>query len=228
MPKLTRQQKAAISRTVTECFEKVDVDIERHSRICSICRHPLAALINESFLQWMSPYSIIEQFHISSRGVLYHHAHVFNLFELRDRTLRRALGNIIEQSDRVRPTARDIINAACAFAHINEEGMWVQPVSVSQTQVIVSPDGAAEALAGPSTASQSSQHYQEIRRLPAKPRTRRRRTFPQPPKARSLYVDVISQPIDPEYIDCPGFESRPFPNEVLPSTHPGVENESKH
>ena len=29
MPKLTRQQKAAISRTVTECFEKVDVDIER-------------------------------------------------------------------------------------------------------------------------------------------------------------------------------------------------------
>ena len=38
MRKLTRQQKAAISRTVTECFEKVDVDIERHSRICSICR----------------------------------------------------------------------------------------------------------------------------------------------------------------------------------------------
>jgi hypothetical protein len=29
MRKLTRQQKAAISRTVTECFEKVDVDIER-------------------------------------------------------------------------------------------------------------------------------------------------------------------------------------------------------
>jgi hypothetical protein len=123
MRKLTRQQKAAISRTVTECFEKVDVDLERHSRICSICRHPLAALINESFLQWISPYSIIEQFKISSRAVLYHHAHVFNLFELRDRTLRRALGNIIEHSDRVRPTVRDIFNAAHAFAHINEEGM---------------------------------------------------------------------------------------------------------
>lgn len=228
MRKLTRQQKAAISRTVTECFEKVDVDLERHSRICSICRHPLAALINESFLQWISPYSIIEQFKISSRAVLYHHAHVFNLFELRDRTLRRALGNIIEHSDRVRPTVRDIINAAHAFAHINEEGMWVQPVSVSQTQVIVSPDGAAEALAGRSTTSQSSQDYPEIRRLPAKPRTRRRRSVPRPPQARSLYVDVTPQPIDPRHIDCPGYEIRPFPGEILPSTHKGVENDSKH
>jgi len=128
MRKLTRSQKAAISRYSNNSGETIDVDIERHSRICSVCRHPLSTMIDEAFLQWISPSMIVEEFKLSSRNALYNHAHVLKLFERRDRSLRFALGNIIEQADSVQVTAQDIIRAVYAYAHINDEGMWIQPV----------------------------------------------------------------------------------------------------
>jgi hypothetical protein len=224
MRKLTRTQKAAISRSAIAYAEKIEVNVERHRRICSVCRHPLVALIDEAFLQWVSPYTMVEQFNLPNRAVIYHHAHVFKLFDLRDRTLRRALGNIIEQSDRVRVTAQDVIRAAYAFAHINDEGLWFQPVSVTQTQVVVAPDDSSEALSG---ASRTPQAGQEIRRVPAKPRAHRRRALPAPPKRPDLFNRVEPEPIDPDHLDTFGREAYPAPGEkILPRTRSGVENDA--
>lgn len=229
MRKLTRKQKAVISRSAIAYVEKVEVNVERHRRICSVCRHPLVALIDEAFLQWVSPYTIVEQFHLPHRAVIYHHAHVFKLFELRDRTLRRALGNIIEQSDRVRVTAQDVIRAAYAFAHINDEGLWFQPVSVTQTQVVVSSDDSSEALSGPSGASRTPQGSEQARRVPAKPRAHRRRTLPAAPERRDLFNQVEPEPINPNHLDAFGRETLPAPGEkALLSTRSGVENDANH
>jgi hypothetical protein len=229
MRKLTRTQKAVIYRSAIDYVERIEVDVQRHRRICSVCRHPLVALIDEAFLQWVSPYTIVEQFNLPNRAVIYHHAHVFKLFDLRDRTLRRALGNIIEQSDRVKVTAQDVIRAAYAFAHINDEGLWFQPVAVTQTQVVVSPNDSSEVLSSPSGASQTPPGREEIRRVPAKPRTHRRRTLPAPPKRRNLFDQVEPEPIDPDHIDAFGLEAEPAPGEeILPRTRLGVENDAKH
>jgi hypothetical protein len=53
------------------------------------------------------------------------------------------LGHIIEQADRVNVTARDVIQAAYTYAHVNDDGMWVQPASKSE--IVVSKNDAASA-----------------------------------------------------------------------------------
>ena len=77
----------------------------------------------------------MRKYGLKSRATIYHHAHALKLFAQRDRTLRFALGHIIEQADRVNVTARDVIEAAYTYAHVNDEGLWVQPASKSEIVV---------------------------------------------------------------------------------------------
>jgi hypothetical protein len=106
--------------------------LERHTRKCSICNHPGREYIEEAFLQWRSPDTIARCWNISSRTTIYHHAHAFNLFALRNRNLQFALGNIIEEADNRGFTAREILHAISVLAHVNEEGRWVDPTSKSE------------------------------------------------------------------------------------------------
>jgi hypothetical protein len=56
---------------------------ERHSRKCQICRHPLRAVIERTFVSRRSPSRIAQQFGFNDRSTIYRHAHATQLFELR-------------------------------------------------------------------------------------------------------------------------------------------------
>jgi hypothetical protein len=156
MNKLTRAQKAAITKCATEILEAQEQALARHRRLCEVCKHPACFLIQEAFLPWTSPEVIMKKYGLKSRAAIYHHAHTFQL----DRTLRFALGHIIEQADRVNVTARDVIQAAYTYARVNDDGMWVQPASkseivVSKNDAAASPLESSQALASPPVRSAS-------------------------------------------------------------------------
>jgi hypothetical protein len=168
MNKLTRAQKAAITKCATDILEAQEQDLERHRRLCEVCKHPACFLIQEAFLQWTSPEVIMKKYGLKSRATIYYHAHTFQLFARRDRTLRFALGHIIEETDRVNVTARDVIQAVYTYAHVNDDGLWVQPASKSE--IVVSKNDAA---ASPLELSQALAH--PLVRAASKPTSRRRR-----------------------------------------------------
>jgi hypothetical protein len=149
MNKLTRAQKAAITKCTTEILEAQEQDPARH-RLCEVCKHPACFLIQEAFLQWTSPEVIMKKYGLKSRATIYNHAHAFQLFARRDRTLRFALGHIIEQADRVNVTARDVIQALYTYARVNDDGMWVQPACKSEIVVSKNEAGSSplESLSG--------------------------------------------------------------------------------
>ncbi len=109
--------------------------LERHARKCSVCRHPKREYIDEAFLQWRSPQTIMHCFDIKSQTTLYHHAHVHKLFAQRNRNLQFALANIIEGADTRHFTTGEILDAVRALAHINEDGRWIHPTAKSEVVV---------------------------------------------------------------------------------------------
>jgi hypothetical protein len=101
--------------------------LARHRRVCTICAHPQREAIDEAFLQWQSPAHIIKGFKLASRTSVYRHAHATGLYDRRSRNTRFALGVLIEQAQRVQPSAGDIVRAVHAFCRINDRGEWVEP-----------------------------------------------------------------------------------------------------
>jgi hypothetical protein len=98
-----------------------------HEARCTICRHPERGAIEEEFTHWMSPWSIADEYDVDRRAI-YRHAHAMNLFPIRDRNLRFALGHIIDGAERVAHVpASAIIQSVRAFTRINPEGQWVDP-----------------------------------------------------------------------------------------------------
>ncbi|HMD40650.1 MAG TPA: hypothetical protein VKH15_15300 [Candidatus Acidoferrum sp.] len=174
MNKLTRAQKAAITKCAAEILETQEQDLARHQRLCEVCKHPACSLIQEAFLQWTSPEVIMKKYGLKSRATVYNHAHAFRLFARRDRTLRFALGHIIEQADRVNVTARDVIQAVYTYAHVNDDGMWVQPAS--QSEIVVSKHEPAASPPEPYSGSAAP-----MARSASKPTSRRRRPKYTPP-----------------------------------------------
>ena len=108
--------------------------LQRHSRKCAICRHPQRQHIEEEFVNWRRPKTIMEWFGIRSRTTIYYHAHAFGLAEQRARNLRAALGNLIEKAEICEPTVKDAIQLIRMFAHVNAQGEWVQPVNRSEVR----------------------------------------------------------------------------------------------
>ncbi len=173
MNKLTRAQKAAITQCATAILEAQEQDPARH-RLCEVCKHPACFLIQEAFLQWTSPEVIMKKYGLKSRATIYNHAHALKLFARRDRTLRFALGHIIEQADRVNVTARDVIQAVYTYSHVNDDGMWVQPASKSE--IVVS---KIESVAAPLESFSGSPS--PLARSASKPTSHRRRSKYTPP-----------------------------------------------
>jgi len=106
--------------------------IERHARKCAICRHPLRQEIDESFLHWRSPQTIMHCFGIKTETTIYHHAHAFNFFALRNRNLQSALANVVEDIDTRDFTGTEMLDAVRALAHLSEDGHWIHPTSKSE------------------------------------------------------------------------------------------------
>jgi hypothetical protein len=122
--------------TETEVLEQEDfsglTDLERHSRKCSICNHPDLQSIDEAFLHWRSPKTIMHCFGILSETTIYRHAHAFNFFARRIRNLQSALGNVIEDIDHRDFTGSETLDAVRVLAHINEDGRWIHPTTKSE------------------------------------------------------------------------------------------------
>ncbi|HWF39729.1 MAG TPA: hypothetical protein VG322_14490 [Candidatus Acidoferrales bacterium] len=100
---------------------KSDNPLFAHESRCSICCHEDRDAIEEDFVHWDSPFNIANYYGVSERAV-YCHAHALNLYDVRDRKLRFALGNIIERVDRIPMTPDVILKAIHAFARVNSRG----------------------------------------------------------------------------------------------------------
>ncbi len=130
--------------------------LARHQAHCGICGHELQEEIDEAFVNWECVYKIADEYDIDRRAI-YRHAHATGLFPKRDRNLRRALGHIIHEADRVSPSADSIVRAVRMFAHINARGDWVNP----PTHVIFS--------SGPRLSDQDSPPQRSREASPAPP-----------------------------------------------------------
>jgi hypothetical protein len=136
--------------------------IERHSRKCSICRHPYRQPIDESFLHWRSPQTIMNCFGIKTETTIYHHAHAFNLFALRNRNLQSALCNIIEDIDTRDFTGREMLDAVRVLAHLTADGRWIHHTSKSEVMYSMQRLPAAQAALPARTNALSAAADQEI------------------------------------------------------------------
>ncbi len=105
---------------------KSDDPLFAHESRCSICCHEERDAIEEEFLHWDNPFNTAKYYGVSERAI-YRHAHALNLYDVRDRKLRFALGNIIERADRIPMTPDAILKAIHAFARVNSRGDWIEP-----------------------------------------------------------------------------------------------------
>ena len=60
---------------------------------------------------------------------IYRHAKATGLLERRRRNLRGVAERILERADAIHPTAEAILSAMRIYAHITEDGRWIEPPS---------------------------------------------------------------------------------------------------
>jgi hypothetical protein len=101
------------------------VNLGRHQRNCSICRHDQREAIEDAFVGWQSPAAIANEYGLTDRATIYRHAHALDLFPKRQRNIRAALEHIIEQASKVDVTASAVVAAIQAYAKINAAGEWI-------------------------------------------------------------------------------------------------------
>ncbi|MGH9684939.1 MAG: hypothetical protein ACRD4S_15165 [Candidatus Acidiferrales bacterium] len=120
-------------------------DFERHSRKCVICHHADRESIEEESLNWHSPSRITTHYELHDYRCVYRHARAAGLCVLRRHNLRAAFELIIEQAEKVTPTADAIIRAVRACTCLTGDGQptlqWVEParhvkISVSHAPAI--------------------------------------------------------------------------------------------
>ena len=117
-----------------------EIDLSRHKRRCTICHHPEREAIEEAFLQWRNVDCIDVEFEPEGgRSAIYRHAHALGLFRKRNLNLRSALEYIIEESERITPTAEGIVKAMRAYTRINDVGEWIDTPTTHIVQVIAMP-----------------------------------------------------------------------------------------
>lgn len=106
---------------------KRPASLRLHERQCKICRHPDRATIEEDFRRWREPYYIVEEYSLPSRSALYRHAQATGLMARRRRNLRGVAERILENVGNATFTADAILRAMRVFAHITEDGKWIEP-----------------------------------------------------------------------------------------------------
>ncbi|HUJ31004.1 MAG TPA: hypothetical protein VLY23_06960 [Candidatus Acidoferrum sp.] len=112
----------------------------RHSRKCSVCRHPDRDAIEQEYLDWRSPEAIAESYGISHHSSIYRHAEALGLRGRRNANMRMVLDTIIEQVSVVRVTANAVINAVRASACLTDDGRWVEPQRVIIHRTVQNPN----------------------------------------------------------------------------------------
>lgn len=123
------------------------VEIGRHARKCSICRHPDRAEIELEFVRWRSPAGIAESYKLRDRSSIFRHAHAFGLFDARGRNLCASLDTFIERAENIHITPDAVVQAVRTRARINANGEWFNPTSTHR--VIVSAPATPPASSEP-------------------------------------------------------------------------------
>ena len=103
------------------------VSFGRHEFNCTVCAHPELRAIEEEWVGWGNTSRIAKEYHLS-RDSIYRHAHALDLFNKRQRNLRRALERIIERAESVDVNASAVVAAIQAYAKINNRGQWIERV----------------------------------------------------------------------------------------------------
>lgn len=103
-------------------------DPEVHARLCQICNHPQRQEIDEAFVYWGHPGTIVKQFGLRHRATLYRHARAMKLYLARSWNIRSALEHIIERASITKVTADSIVRAVQTYAHVNAHGQWEEPL----------------------------------------------------------------------------------------------------
>ena len=122
-------------------------DPERHARGCTICNHPERAEIEEMFLHWRSPENITDIFKVGERCI-YRHAHATGLYHRRRKNLRFVLDSILQSADHVSINAMDVITAVRTYAHVNDDGEWVETATTHRV-IVDRPAGPGNQLLAP-------------------------------------------------------------------------------
>ena len=114
-----------------------EIDLSRHKRRCSVCHHPDREALEEAFLQWRNVKYIDREFQPEG-GItaIYRHARALKLFKQRNLTLRSSLEFVIEQSERIVPSAEGLVKAIRAYTRINESGEWIDTPTTHIVQVV--------------------------------------------------------------------------------------------
>lgn len=103
-------------------------DLELHARRCVICHHPRREEIEEEFVYWGHPGTIVRRFGLRHRSLLYRHARAHRLYEARAYNLRAALDHIVERASITPVSSEAIVRAIKTYAHVNERGKWEEPI----------------------------------------------------------------------------------------------------
>jgi hypothetical protein len=124
-------------------------DLARHARKCSICNHVNREAIEDDFLDWRSPFTIVKEYRLPHHTAIYRHAHATGLDIERRHHMRSALEAIIEKANEVQPTADAIVRAVCLYSQFDESGRWIKPAKTrSHTHISVCPEWGAKSKPG--------------------------------------------------------------------------------
>jgi hypothetical protein len=129
---------------------QAEIDLSHHKRRCTICHHPEREAIEEAFCQWRNVKFIDHEFNPGGGATaIYRHARALKLFKQRNLTLRSSLEFVIEQSERVIPTAEGLVKAIRAYTRINDAGEWIDTPTTHIVKVMAIPATDARSLTNP-------------------------------------------------------------------------------
>ena len=106
---------------------EIKAPLGRHTRKCTVCKHPEREAIELEFLRWRSPKDIADDYGFNDYSSIYRHARAAGLFEQRRATIRFALEPLIERAEHVAVTADALVRAVRAYCSINDSGQWIEP-----------------------------------------------------------------------------------------------------
>jgi hypothetical protein len=101
--------------------------LERHSRKCVVCQHPEREAIEEAYIHWATPGSLMDEFRLPSRLSIYRHALATGLSQRRRRRMVYSLELIVEQAGKTQASADTVIRAVRACSRLDEDGRWIDP-----------------------------------------------------------------------------------------------------
>lgn len=107
---------------------KVPPDLERHSRLCSVCSHPDRDAIEADYLHWRDPEEIAEDYGFSNFHPIYRHARATGLTDRRKGEVCRVMERYLEKVDSYSTDEFDqVTRAVRTYAHIDTDGRWFEP-----------------------------------------------------------------------------------------------------